>query len=130
IGDLFALANAVAATVGGPVTIEDPRSTVLAYSSLDDHEIDEARRATILGRRVPDEWIRRQQADGVFRRLFREHGVIRIDYSDIGTRPRLATAIRAGDDILGSIWVQEAGKPLDEDAEVTLQEAARIAALH
>jgi hypothetical protein len=130
VGDLFALANAVADMMGGPVTIEDPRSTVLAYSSLEDHEIDDARRATILGHRVPDEWIQRQQEDGVFRRLYRERGVIRTDYAELGTKPRLATAIRAGDEILGSIWVQEADRPLDEDAEATLQEAARIAALH
>jgi DNA-binding PucR family transcriptional regulator len=129
IGDLFALANAVAAMVGGPVTIEDPRSTVLAYSSHDT-EIDEGRRATILGRRVPDEWIKRLQDDGVFRRLARERGVVRLDYAELGIRPRLATAIRAGDEILGTIWVQEADRPLQEEAEVALLEAAGIAALH
>jgi hypothetical protein len=129
IGDLFALANAVAAMVGGPVTIEDPRSTVLAYSSHDE-EIDEGRRATILGRRVPDEWIARLQADGVFRRLAREPGVVRIDYAELGIRPRLATSIRAGDEILGTIWVQEAEGTVQEEAEVALLEAGRIAALH
>ncbi|MEY2478142.1 MAG: hypothetical protein QOG87_3457 [Actinomycetota bacterium] len=129
IGDLFALANAVAAMVGGPVTIEDPRSTVLAYSSHDD-EIDEGRRATILGRRVPDEWIARLQADGVFRRLAREAGVVRVDYAELGIRPRLATSIRAGDEILGTIWVQVADGTVQEEAEVALLEAARIAALH
>ena len=130
IGDLFALSNAVAAMVGGPVTIEDPRSVVLAYSSFAEHEIDEGRRATILGHRVPDEWIRRQQEDGVFRRLFRERGVIRTDYGEFGLKPRLATAIRAGDEILGSIWVQEGDRPLDDESEAALEEAARIAALH
>ena len=49
LGDLFALADAVAASVGGPVTIEDPQFRVLAFSNLG-HEIDEARRQTILGR--------------------------------------------------------------------------------
>ena len=129
IGDLFALANAVAAMVGGPVTIEDPRSTVLAYSSHDD-QVDEGRRATILGRRVPDEWVKRLQDDGVFRRLAREDGVVRIDYAELGIRPRLATCIRAGDEILGSIWVQEADTPMGAEAEAALMEAARIAALH
>jgi DNA-binding PucR family transcriptional regulator len=129
IGDLFALANAVAAMVGGPVTIEDPRSIVLAYSSHDD-AVDEGRRATILGRRVPDEWIKRLQDDGVFRRLAREPGVIRVEYPELGIRPRLVTAVRAGDEILGSIWVQEGDTPLVDDAETALLEAARIAALH
>jgi hypothetical protein len=130
IGDLFALANAVAAMVGGPVTIEDTRSTVLAYSSLEDGDIDDARRATILGRRVPDEWVRRLQDDGVFRRLFREEGVVRAEYPELGIKPRLATAVRAGDEILGSVWVQEGGRSLGPEAEAALQEGARIAALH
>jgi hypothetical protein len=130
IGDLFALANAVAATVGGPVTIEDPRSTVLAYSNVADHEVDDGRRATILGHRVPEEWIRRQQDDGVFRKLFRETGVVRTDYAEFGLMPRMATAIRAGDEILGSIWVQEGERAFDAESEVALEEAARIAALH
>jgi hypothetical protein len=129
-GDLFALANATAAMVGGPVTIEDPRSTVLAYSNLADHEVDDGRRATILGHRVPDEWIKRQTDDGVFRRLFRESGVVRHHYAEFGLKPRMATAIRAGDEILGSIWVQEGDTPLGDDAEAALLEAARIAALH
>ena len=130
VGDLFGLANAVAAMVGGPVTIEDPRSTVLAYSSLDSGEIDDARRATILGRRVPDEWLKRLRDDGVFRRLFRDEGVVRAEYPDLGIKPRIATAVRAGDEILGSIWVQEGNRPLGDEAEIALLEAARIAALH
>jgi hypothetical protein len=130
VGDLFALANAVAAMVGGPVTIEDPRSTVLAYSSLDDDGIDDARRATILGRRVPDEWIRRLTDDGVFRRLFRSPGIVRAEYPELGIKPRIATAVRAGDEILGLIWVQEGERPLGDEAETALLEAARVAALH
>ena len=39
LGDLFALADAVAASVGGPVTIEDPQFRVLAFSNLG-HEIE------------------------------------------------------------------------------------------
>ena len=54
LGDLFALANAVAGSVGGAVTIEDPSRRVLAYSSLGDQPIDAARRGSILGRQVPD----------------------------------------------------------------------------
>ena len=130
VGDLFALANAVAAMVGGPVTIEDPRSNVLAYSSLDDDQIDDARRDTILGRRVPDEWVRRLTDDGVFKRLFRERGVVRIDYPELAIKPRLATAVRAGDEVIGLLWVQESQHPLGDDAEVALVEAARVAALH
>jgi hypothetical protein len=126
-GDLFALANAIAARVGGPTTIEDPQSTVLAFSSLNE-PIDEARRDTILGRRVPEDWLRRLHEDGVFRRLWSEDQVIRVDYPEV--RRRLAIAIKAGGELLGSIWVAEDKRPFDAAAEAALAEAAEIAALH
>jgi hypothetical protein len=126
LGDLFALANAVAAMVGGPVTIEGPHSTVLAYSAHD-QPVDEARRETILGLRVPDTWIERLRRDGVFRRLWASDDVIRVDYE--GIQPRLAIVIRAGPDVLGSIWVA-VGSQTRPEAEIALREAARIAALH
>jgi DNA-binding PucR family transcriptional regulator len=131
MGDLFALANAIASMVGGPTTIEDLHSTVLAYSSLDE-PIDEPRRQTILGRRVPDEWIARLQDDGVFRRLYTSADPITIDYRDEipGYANRLAIAVRAGDELLGSIWVAEASRPLGDEAEAALREAAPLAALH
>ena len=130
LGDLFALANAVAAMVGGPTTIEDPQSRVLAYSGQ--HEIDEARRQTILGRRVPDEWIELLRERGVFKRLWSSTDVIVVDdlVADGSVRPRIAIAVRAGDEILGSIWVAEGDTPLGGSAEEALRRAADIAALH
>jgi len=131
VGDLFALANAIASMVGGPTTIEDLHSTVLAYSSP--HEpIDEPRRQTILGRRIPDEWITRLQEDGVFRRIYSSADPIVVDYHDTipGFATRLVAAVRAGDELLGTIWVAEADRPLGVEAVDALREAARLAALH
>ena len=128
MGDLFALANALAGMLGGAVTIEDPRSNVLAYSS--GGSIDEGRRETILGRRVPDRWMRRLTDDGTFRRLYGSDEVVRIDYSDEGLQPRLAVAVRAGGELLGSIWVQELDREFGPDQEAALRDAGRIAALH
>jgi hypothetical protein len=131
LGDLFALANAVAAMVGGATTIEDPANRVLAYSNLD-FPIDPPRQQTILGRAVPGEWIRRLQDAGVFRRLWQSDDVVRVeDFSgDPDYLPRLAVAVRAGGELLGSIWVIEGTQPLGAEAERTLREAADIAALH
>lgn len=131
LGDLFGLANAVAAMVGGPVTIEDVRSRVLAYSSLDT-EIDEPRRRTILGRQVPEEWVTALNEAGIFRRLWSSDDVIHVDgLAGPGElRPRIATAVRAGEEIVGSIWVAEGDAPLDGHAEEALRQAAKIAALH
>jgi hypothetical protein len=130
VGDLFALANAVAAMVGGPTTIETPQSVVLAYSSLDE-PIDEGRRDTILGRRVPDTWLRRLEQDGIFHRLWATSDVISFGYDEPSDfRTRMAIAVRAGGQILGSIWVAEGRRPFGPEAEAALREAARIAALH
>ena len=129
MGDLFALANAIATMVGGAVTIEDPQSYVLAYSSSD-LPIDEARREVILGRRVPERFLRRLREAGVFQRLQTTDDVVSYVDQEEETLPRLAVGIRAGGELLGSIWVAEATEPLGADAKAVLQEAARMAALH
>ena len=129
MGDLFALANAIAAIVGGAVTIEDPQSYVLAYSSAD-LPIDEARREVILGRRVPERFLRRLREAGVFQRLQTTDDVVTYVDQEEEVLPRIAVGIRAGGELLGSIWVAEATESLGPDAKAALQEAARMAALH
>jgi hypothetical protein len=131
LGDLFALANAVAAAVGGATTIEDAHNHVLAYSNLE-HRIDPPREQTILGRQVPSDWIQRLHDAGVFRRLWQTDEVVRVaDFvSDDAYLPRIAVAVRAGGELLGSIWVIEGAHALGEEAERTLRDSADIAALH
>jgi hypothetical protein len=131
LGDLFGLANAIAARTGGPVTIEDAQSRVLAYSTGEE-AIDDYRRDTILGRRVPEEWIRRLQQDGAFRRIWQSDAPVRISYAatEPSYRDRMVMAVRAGTEVVGSIWVQEGDRPLDEVTEHTLAEVAPLAALH
>ena len=132
LGDLFALANAIAAAVGGATTIEDPSNRVLAYSSLG-HPIDPARQETILGRQVPSDWIQRLHDAGVFRRLWHTDEVVRIeDFSAADTEylPRIAVAVRAGGELLGSMWVIEGDQPLGEEAVRALRDSADMAALH
>src|SRR4051812_8972558 len=132
LGDLFALANAIAAAVGGATTIEDATNRVLAYSNLG-HPIDPARQETILGRQVPSGWIQRLQEAGVFRRLWQTDEVVRIaDFADEDRAylSRIAVAVRAGGELLGSVWVIEGDQPLGPEAERTLRDAGEIAALH
>lgn len=129
VGDLFALANAVAAMVGGPTTIEDPQSRVLAFSSLDE-PIDEPRRDAILGRHVPAPWMKRLHEEGIFQKLWSSTDVVSVELPDPGLTRRLAIAVRAGGEILGSIWVLEGDKRLGSAAEAALREAARVSALH
>jgi DNA-binding PucR family transcriptional regulator len=137
LGDLFALANAVAGVVGGAVTIEDPSRRVLAYSTLG-QPIDEARRGSILGRQVPDSPGMRT----LYRQVLATQGVMTSDRAELtellktspvekeDLKPRSAVAVRAGGQAIGTIWVVHDDDRLDEESERSLLEAARIAAPH
>ncbi|MEA2379184.1 MAG: hypothetical protein QOD13_3091 [Thermoleophilaceae bacterium] len=130
LGDLFALADAVSALVGGPVTIEDVHSRVLAYSSALG-PLDEPRQQSILTRRTPERWVRKFRAAGVYHKFLTSDEVVRIEeFASEGLRPRLAVAIRAGGEVLGSIWVAEGDEPLGPTSAAALSEAGRMAALH
>ncbi|WP_328457493.1 helix-turn-helix domain-containing protein [Streptomyces sp. NBC_00386] len=127
-GDLNGLADAVALLVGGAVTIEDVESRVLAYSSTKE-DVDELRRLTILGRRVPEWRVAAMREAGFFRALWGSGDVIHRPAH--GENPeRLVMAVRAGGEILGSIWVAAAGGDLPSHACDTLRSAARVAAAH
>ncbi len=129
LGDLDSLADAVAALVGGSVTIEDTESRVLAYSSTEEN-VDEMRRLTILGRRVPPWRVAAMREAGFFQALWGADDVLHRPAH--GQDPeRLVGAVRAGGEALGSIWVAAvAGRPLSPNASETLRAASRAAAAH
>jgi PucR C-terminal helix-turn-helix domain/GGDEF-like domain len=131
-GDLFSVANAVAALIDAPVTIEDRSSRVLAFSGRQD-EADHSRVETILGRQVPERYSRMLTERGVFRELYRSEQPVYIDPSNIElpdwTLPRAAVAVRAGDEVLGSIWAA-VREPLTEDRARAMCDAAHLVALH
>jgi hypothetical protein len=131
-GDLFALANAVAALLDAPVTIEDRSSRVLAFSGRQ-HEADGSRVETILGRQVPEKYARLLAERGVFRELYRTDQPVYVeppgDGLDDFSVPRVAVAVRAGDMVLGSIWAA-VRQPLSEDRTRALRDAAKLVALH
>ncbi|MFI6316974.1 PucR family transcriptional regulator [Nonomuraea sp. NPDC050556] len=123
--DLFALANQVAARVGGAVAIEDLAMRVLAYSTIDGQRIDELRREGILGRRVPAHPTHAEEYAGVLRS---DEAVWSVEPKEF--LPRLAIAVRARGEALGTIWAIEGDKPLEPDAAAVLAEAAQSAAPH
>jgi hypothetical protein len=135
MGDLFALANTIAAMVGGATAIEDLQARVIAYSTLPDQPIDETRRQGILGRQVPD----LPDNAEAYASLFRATGSVRLPGAVTANEPgepagavglaRLAVAVRAGAEPLGSIWVIDATGSLDGAAAAELERAADIAAL-
>ncbi|MET8824384.1 helix-turn-helix domain-containing protein [Streptomyces sp. NPDC004610] len=123
-GDLFALSDALAAIVGGAVAIMDVHQVVVAYSTLPGQPIDDTRRRGILNRQVPEDAL----ADHLDRELWRTDSVVR--HHRPGDLPRMAVAIRAGTDVLGSLWVAFPPDGPPGDVEAALREAAGVAALH
>lgn len=127
-GELFALADAAAAILDAPVTIEDAQSRVLAYSTKQELT-DPARVSTIVGRRVPDDVISHFRARGLFRRMVRSSEPIYVTDVPEGTLPRLVIPVRAGAEWLGSIWAVVDGPVAPERVE-ELTRAASVVALH
>ena len=129
-GDLFALANSITALIDVPVTIEDRNSRVLAFSARQD-EADSSRVETILGRQVPERFTRSLIDKGVFGELYASDEPVWIhpEPPNPDQLPRVAVAVRAGDEILGSIWAA-VREPLSEDRLHALSDAAKLVALH
>ncbi|HZD37850.1 MAG TPA: helix-turn-helix domain-containing protein [Actinomycetes bacterium] len=127
-GDLFALANAVSALLDAPVTIEDPSSRVLAFSGRQE-EADEARIETIIGRQVPERYLRLLEERGVFRGLYRSERPVYVDLRPEVDVPRAAIAVRAGDEILGFTWAA-VREPLSPEREQAFVDVGKLVALH
>jgi hypothetical protein len=70
---------------------------------------------------------------GVFRELYREHRPVVVNPADLGadavSKQRVAIAVRAGDEVLGSIWAAMDGEVTPERSAV-LQDSAKLVALH
>ncbi|WP_214107997.1 PucR family transcriptional regulator [Acrocarpospora catenulata] len=127
--DLFALADSLADVIGGAVTIEDRHSRVLAYSRSQEAG-DPARLETILGRRVPDRLRELLQRQGVFARLAATHEPVFVPAdAENGLTGRMAVAVRAGRELLGSVWVS-CDTPLTGARHRALADGARTVALH
>lgn len=131
-GDLFAVANAIAALLDAPVTIEDRSSRVLAFSGRQE-EADASRAETIIGRQVPERYARILTERGIFRDLYRYDRPVIIDPVILDaegiTTQRIAIGVRAGDEVLGSVWAAMDG-PLTPQRAAGLRDAAKLVALH
>lgn len=131
VGDLFGFANVLAKAVGGAVTIEDSTSHVLAYSTLHDDELDAPRREAILGRRVPETYLHHLRERGVLSALQTSGEVVELRAdAQLGLRRRLAIAVRADTEVLGTLWALEGKVPLGLEAEQVLYDASQMASGH
>ncbi len=125
-GDLFALANAIAHSVGGATAIEDHTGRMFAHSSLPHQQVDEVRLQAIKDRvTAPHEGDTEKylQVRNATKPLwFARH---RPEHPD-----RLAMPVRSGGELLGMIWVLDGDPPLKEGAHQALEDAAAVTALH
>ncbi|KMK78098.1 PucR family transcriptional regulator [Alkalihalobacillus pseudalcaliphilus] len=107
-----------------PVTLEDSNHHLLAYSSHDDRT-DEARIATIIGRRVPERVINKFWKEGVIPKLNTSNEPLVIpQINEIGLGNRIAVSIRKDQEVLGYIWILELEKKLNENDLADLKLAA------
>ncbi|WP_314175203.1 PucR family transcriptional regulator [Streptomyces winkii] len=127
--DLSGLANTLAELVHGSVMIFTPGQELLAASRLTKGD-DDMRRAAVLEQHGPPGYRSRLTQLGVYRRLWSDEGVVEVAaVPELGAGRRLAVAVRAGTENLGSIWVAESGGPLADGAAALLAEAAPVAAV-
>jgi hypothetical protein len=129
-GDLFALANAISALIDAPISIEDRNSRVLAFSSCQD-EIDPSQVEAMVSQRVPRATNERFVERGAFAAPCRNKASILVDPEPRESHelPRVSVAIRAGDEVLGSI-LAGVHEPLSDERNMVLCVAAKLAAVH
>jgi hypothetical protein len=125
--DLFALADEMAASVGGPVILEDASFRVLAYSAYVG-QMDRGRSEAILGRRIPDLWLEHLATTGSLHTIRSSSEVVDLADGPWQARRRLITAVRAGHRQVGVVWAAEGDIPLPEGARAALRRAADDAA--
>lgn len=127
--DLSALVDTIAAAVGGAVTIQDRHYRVMAYSSLK-QDSDPAHLDTILGRRLPDGLRTVLDERGVLTHLVDSDEPLFVPAeSELGLYGRTVVAVRAGKELLGSVWVA-CEAPLGPGRTQTLTNGAHTVALH
>lgn len=125
--NLFKVANSLSEILNTPVTIEDLRSRVMAFSA-DQERGDDARKASVLGQQVPQHLGAEMVRLGVFQRLYSSSRPIYVEPLPSGVRARVAMQIRAGSALLGSIWAIVGDEPLSDAQEEAMIQAAHTAA--
>ncbi|WP_369046751.1 PucR family transcriptional regulator [Sinomonas sp. P10A9] len=125
LGDLYAFANAAASITNGAASIVDPLGRILGYSTLPGQPIDELRRATTLSLQE----LRPPAFDADFKVVYASASAVFIPSADDGMA-RLALAVRAGGELLGSIWIIDPGEDGRGAALEALDRIAPLAGLH
>ena len=100
-GDLFSLAQSLAALAGGAISIVDMSSRVVGYSTLPDQPIDEVRRSTTLALQEAES----PRVDRDHLALSRSAKALWFPAGEAGTFSRAALSVRAQNQQIGSVWL-------------------------
>ncbi|UOQ92168.1 helix-turn-helix domain-containing protein [Halobacillus shinanisalinarum] len=124
------LADRIAEIIGCPVTIEDSNHRIVSYSKHE-HNVDEARTATIMRRKVPERVINGLWKHGVMSKLF-ESGepVVVPPIDEIGLGNRIAVSVRKNKDMLGFIWAQANDVKITDHHLELIKDAAQLVSHH
>ncbi|MCA0992110.1 PucR family transcriptional regulator [Pseudalkalibacillus hwajinpoensis] len=119
------LADCIRENLGCPVTIEDSDHRILAYSSHDEN-VDPARIATIMKRKVPEEVIKSLWKKGIIPQLFESDAPVIIPaIPEVGLGQRVAISVRKNEELLGFIWAQLNWEVTQEELAL-LKKAAKV----
>jgi len=121
--EIQAIIDDLARTIGRPITLEDAGGRLIAYSAHD-QPVDSVRMETLLRRGASQATLRVLKERGVYEAIERSHGVAFVEgIPEIGFSPRVALAIKAGNTVLGYLWVINGKVPLSAHAEEALLRA-------
>ncbi|MGG4437874.1 PucR family transcriptional regulator [Priestia megaterium] len=119
-------ADRISEVLNCPITIEDANHRLLAYSTHDERT-DQARIATIIGRRVPEKVINNLWKEGIIPKLLETNEPVRVkNINEIGLGDRIAISIWKNEEVLGFIWAVEIEKALGKEEVELLKKAANV----
>lgn len=124
------LADRIAESLGCPVTIEDANHRIVSYSKHETN-VDEARTATIMRRKVPEPVINGLWKHGIMAKLFEsDQPVIVKKIDNVGLGHRLAISVRRNKEILGFIWAQTNDISITSEHLEEMKESAQLVSHH
>ena len=123
---LEGLADRIGKVLDCPITIEDANHRIISYSTHEEN-VDDARIATIVRRKVPENVINSLWKHGVMAKLFEQgEPVIIPAIKKVGLGNRIAVSVRKNNEVLGFIWAQTNNEVPGEGKLQLLKDAANL----
>ncbi|CDQ19146.1 DNA-binding transcriptional regulator, PucR family [Halobacillus karajensis] len=124
------LADRIAESLGCPVTIEDANHRIISYSKHETN-VDDARTATIMRRKVPEQVINGLWKHGIMSKLFESDQPLIVEkIEEIGLGNRLAISVHKNKELLGFIWAQTNDLSVTSEHLEEIKEAAQWVSHH